>query len=347
MSDSDKLTFALVGCGAVAQAHVPILAQSEIADVTVLVDKSIERAREFGETYGVKTSIEDYRDVPGRADAAIVALPHHLHAPVTIDLLERGVHVLVEKPMAMTTAESDAMIEAAKKGGATLAVGQLRRFFHSSRFIKRAVASGLLGKITGFDMREGTVYAWPAASDFTFSPKAGGGVLADQGAHSLDILMWWLGDWDSVEYCDDAFGGVEAEAELRLRLKSGAEGIVELSRTRDLRHSVILTGEHGTLEVETGFDSKIEIRLNGEPSYLTGRALREEDPAEAVTDVFRRQLADFVDAVRSKREPLVSGVEGRRAVALMEACRARRQPLDLPWRATAASFAGRENAKVS
>jgi predicted dehydrogenase len=342
---SDKLTFAIVGCGAVAQAHVPILVESDIADLTVLVDKSIDRAREFGATYGISTSLEDYRDVPGKADAAIVALPHHLHAPVTIDLLERGVHVLVEKPMAMTTSECDAMIAAAEKGGATLAVGQLRRFFHSSRFIKRAVDGGLLGKITGFDMREGTIYAWPAASDFTFNPKAGGGVLADQGAHSLDTLLWWLGDWDSVEYFDDAMGGVEADAEIRLRLKSGAEGIVELSRTRELRHSVLLTGERGTLEVETGFDSKIDIRLTGEASYLTGRTLREDDPGEEVTDVFRRQLADFVNAVHTKAPPLVTGAEARRAVALMEACRARRQPLDLPWRA--ASCAGRESVEVS
>jgi predicted dehydrogenase len=335
MSGSPRITFALVGCGAVAHAHVPILAQSGDAELTLLVDKSLARARELGASYGISNSIEDYREVPGRAQAAIVALPHHLHAPVAIDLLKSGVHVLVEKPMAMTAAECDAMIEAARQGGATLAVGQLRRFFHSSRFIKRVVDSGMLGRIKAFDMREGTVYSWPAASDFTFKPSAGGGVLADQGAHSLDILLWWLGDFDQVEYRDDAFGGVEADAEIRLVLQSGATGVVELSRTRNLRHSVVITGERGTLEVDTQFDSAIAIRLEGEATYLSGRALRDDAPGEDVTDVFRRQLADFVDAIRQRREPLVSGREGRRAVAAMEACRAHRQPLELPWRAVA------------
>lgn len=333
MTNSDQLTFALVGCGAVAQAHVPNLLESKDANLTLLVDKSLDRARELGESFGVDQAIDDFNDVPGRADAAVVAVPHHLHAPISIGLLERGVHVLIEKPMAMTTSECDAMIEAARVGNATLAVGQLRRFFHSSRFIKRMLDSGMLGAITGFDMREGTVYSWPAASDFTFKASAGGGVLADQGAHALDILMHWLGDWESVDYFDDAHGGVEADAMLQLRLKSGATGVVELSRTRDLRHSVILKGERGELEVETKFDSQIQIRLSGEASYLTGRTLRDEDPTDDVTDIFRRQLSEFVSAIREKRDPLVSGTEARRAVSLMEACRANRQPLELPWRA--------------
>lgn len=333
MTASDRMTFALVGCGAVAQAHIPTLLESADAELTLLVDKSVDRAKELGATFGVDQAIDDFNDVPGRADAAIVAVPHHLHAPITIGLLEKGVHVMVEKPMAMTTSECDAMIEAGRVGNATLAVGHLRRFFHSSRFIKRAVEGGMLGKITGFDMREGMVYSWPAASDFTFKAAAGGGVLADQGAHALDILMHWLGDWDSVDYFDDSDGGVDADALLKLRLKSGASGTVELSRTRDLRHSVILTGELGELEVETKFDSQIEIRLSGEASYLTGRTLRDDDPADDVTDIFRRQLAEFVSAIREGREPLVSGAEARRAVALMEQCRNSRQPLALPWRA--------------
>ena len=85
--------------------------------------------------------------------------------------------------------------------------------------------------------------------------------------------------------------------------------------------------------VETKFDSKINLRLPGEDTYLSGIALTDDEPHEDVNDIFRRQLADFVEAVRTGREPLVSGAEGRRAVALMEACRACRQPLDLAWRA--------------
>src|SRR5262249_57950022 len=99
-------------------------------------------------------------------------------ASVTIDLLRQGVHVLVEKPMAITPDECDAMIAAADASRTVLAVGHLRRFFHSSRFVKRALEASLLGRIVSFDAREGSVYNWPAASDFTFRGDARcGGLL--------------------------------------------------------------------------------------------------------------------------------------------------------------------------
>ena len=71
------------------------------------------------------------------------------------------------------------------------------------------------------------MYSWPVASDFMFRKDAGGGVLADTGAHVLDTVLWWLGDWDKVEYHDDAHGGVEADCLLKLTMKSGAVGTVE------------------------------------------------------------------------------------------------------------------------
>lgn len=340
MVDPQRIRIAMVGCGAVAGAHLPIIAESDAAAVTVLVDKSLDRARSLGAQHGVTAVLDDYRQVIGKADAAIVALPHHLHAPVSIELLRHGVHVLVEKPMAVTPDECDAMIAAADAGRAVLAVGHLRRFFHSSRFVKRSLESSLLGRILSFDAREGTVYSWPAASDFTFRADAGGGVLFDQGAHTLDTLLWWLGDYRSLSYRDDSEGGVEADCEIRLVMQSGAEGIVELSRTRDLRGSVIIRGERGTLEVESKFDSFIRLRLDGEETYLDGRALRCDEPGEDVNDIFRRQLAEFVAAIRERRAPLVSGREARRTVACLAECRAVRRPLELAWR-SAQPAAGR------
>ncbi len=331
MTHDKPVKFAIVGCGAVAGAHVPVIAESDAAETVMTVDKSLERAQSMAEENGIPKAVADYRDIVGVADAAVLALPHSLHAPISCDLLRAGVHVLVEKPMALTTEECDAMIDAAREGNATLAVGQLRRFFYSSQFVKRAVDSGMLGEIESFDMREGSVYNWPMASDFTFRADAGGGVLADQGAHSLDTLLWWLGDYAKLECFDDAQGGVEADCEIHLTLESGATGIVELSRTRDLRGSVIIRGSLATIEVESKFDSDVRLCPAGQDILLAGRTLRDEAPGEDVMDVFRRQLADFVDAVRNGRDPLVSGVEGRRAVAAIEAAHACRQPLVLPW----------------
>ena len=334
MTDN-PVRFAVIGCGAVAGAHLPILAESPHCEIALVVDKDEQRAREAAAAHGVQEIATDYRAVVGRADAAVVALPHFLHAPVSCELLRGGVHVLVEKPMALTVAECDQMIAAAEQGGATLAIGQLRRFFYSSQWIRRAVETGLLGEIRGFDMREGFVYSWPAASDFTLRKDAGGGVLADGGAHALDTLLYWLGDWESFEYRDDAEGGVEADCELRLKMRCGAEGIVELSRTRDLRNTVILRGSRATLEVESKFDSAVRLTLDGEEIVFGGRTFTDAKPEEDVNDIFRRQLTDFLGAIRERRTPAIDGHEGRKAVALIEACHEQRQPLELAWRAWA------------
>jgi len=327
-----KLKLAVIGCGAVAEfVHLPVIALSDQVDVTALVDKVLPRARKLADSCCVPIVTDDYREILDKVDAAIVALPHHLHAPVTVDLLQRGIHVLVEKPMALKTSECDEMIKTACDAGAILAVGLVRRFYESSQFVKRMLESGLLGDIIGFDLREGVVYGWNVRSDFMFQRQAGGGVLADTGAHALDTLLWWLGSYNSVEYYDDAMGGVEADCELRLQLQSGAHGVVELSRTRNLRNTCIICGERGILEVGIDCNPLMRLRINNQDVFLTGRVTRDGAAGKDIRDVFRRQLDDFADAIRNHREPFVPGQEGRRAVELIEACYASRQLLRQPW----------------
>ncbi len=340
-----KLRVAVVGCGAVAQAHVPVVLGSGRAELSLCVDRSLERASALAREYGAGEAIAGHAEIPGRADAAIVALPHHLHAPVSIELLRAGVHVLVEKPMALTTRECDQMIAAAGEGGAILAVGLVSRWLGVARTVKWLLERGVIGQVQSFDVREGHVYAWPVASDFMFRRESGGGVLADTGAHVLDLLLWWLGDFELVEYRDDDRGGVEAdcELELALALASGTRGRVEMSRTRELRNTWILRGEEGTLEVERSFAASLRLELGGEiaglegsfkrPGWPQGRFERSQwdGEAEDPLDCFRLQFADFADAVLSGRPSCTPGEEGRRAVALIEACREQRQPLVYPW----------------
>jgi predicted dehydrogenase len=328
----EKLKLAVIGCGAVTRViHLPVIARSDQVDLAVLVDKSLPIARQLADSYGVPDVADDYRQVLGRVDAAIVALPHSLHAPVTVDLLQHGIHVLVEKPMALKMSDCDEMIQMAASSGVVLAVGLIRRFYESSQFVKQVLESALLGDISSFGAREGSVYRWKVASDFMFRREAGGGVLADTGAHALDMLLWWLGDYESVEYYDDAMGGVEADCRLHLRLQSGATGVVELSRIRDLRNVYTIHGERGTLEVGTRFDSSIRLRINGQDIVLSGRAVRDGATEMTKPSPFSRQLYDFANAVLDHREPLVPGQEGKRGVELIEECYAVRQPLKYPW----------------
>ncbi|NIW18841.1 Gfo/Idh/MocA family oxidoreductase [candidate division KSB1 bacterium] len=315
-----------------ANAHLQAIALCEDVEVTVLVDKVLPRARQLAGRFNVPTAVDDYRQIFDDVDAAIAALPHHLHAEVSIELLQRGIHVLVEKPMALSTSDCDAMIQAAAGSGTVLTVGLARRFFLSSQFLKQAITSGLLGDIISFDFREGTSYKWPVSSDFAFRKETGGGVLADTGVHVLDLLLWWLGDYNSIEYYyDDAMGGVEADCELRLKMQNGATGVVDLSRTRELRNTCIIRGELGSLEVETKFNSKIRLKMQGQDLTLTGRVIRNGLSEEKANDIFRRQIDDFVDAIRLHREPFIPDREGKRSVELIESCYALRQPLQHPW----------------
>ena len=329
----NRLRVAIVGCGAIAEGiHVPMAALSDRVEVAALVEKSLPRARRLAAKYGVPVVVDDYRELIGQVDAAIVSLPNHLHAPVTIDLLQHGIHVLVEKPMALKTSECDEMIRAASDSGVILAVGLISRFFASSHLVKLFIEDELLGDILSFDLRRGNVYNWSVASDFIFRKEmAGGGVLTDIGVHSLDLLLWWLGDLDRVEYYDDAMGGVEADCEVYLRMQCGASGVVELSRTRNLRNSWIFCGERGTLEVGMGTDPLIRLKTRDTDLVLAGHAMRDEPGDKKIQDAFRHQLDDFADAIRSRREPFVSGQEGKRSVELIETCYAVRQPLDQRW----------------
>jgi predicted dehydrogenase len=328
-----KVKLAVVGCGAAAKIlHLPAIARSERVVAAVLVDQSPERAGKLGLKYAVPAVLEDYRKIGDRADAAIVALPNHLHGPVTIDLLRQGIHVLVEKPMALNTSDCDAMTQAAEASGATLAVGMEFRFFSSSRFVKQLVREGWIGRVTGFDLRLGIIFDWPVESDHLLhKSESGGGVLMDFGVHVLDLLLWWLGDYRSVIYFDDAAGGVESNCELHLEMQAGARGVVELSRTRNLRNTCVLRGERGVLEVSL-WTPEVDIHLKSrdDRTVLSGRISR-GDGASTLVDAFQNEIEDFAEAIRASREPFVPGHEARRAIGLVDDCYAGRRPLRQPW----------------
>ena len=329
----DPLRVAVVGCGAIAQLqHLPALAASREARAAVLVDRDLARAQELARRFGVPRAVADVGELGDGVDAAIVALPNHLHAPVAVELLRRGIHVLVEKPMAPTVAQCDDMIAAAGAAGAVLAVGLEFRFFDSTELVRSLLADQLVGSLGGFDLRQGVIPRWPFASDFVLRKEtAGGGVLADYGVHVLDLLLCWLGDWRGVECADDARGGLESDAELQLAMESGVAGVVEVSRTRNLRNTCRFFGTRGVLEVGIWDpDPEISVRLPGKPLALAGRA-RRGSAALSFDDAFARQLADFAGAIRERRPPRVPGSEGRRTIELVEACYANRRPLEQPW----------------
>ena len=334
------IKLAIIGCGAVAaMSYLPALAGMNNVQVALLVDHNLTRAKALADQYGVPQVSADFQAAADTAQAAIVALPNYLNGPVSLALLQQGRHVLVEKPMAVSTAEGDAMIAAAEQRHRVLGVGLMRRFRRSYQLTRELISSGALGPIQTFDIQEGAVYGWPLASDFILRREtAGGGVLIDTGSHVLDALLWWLGDVSDVACWDDQAGGVEADCVLELTMASGAQGTVTLSRLRNLRNTAIIQGARATLEVDLAANA---LRLIPADSVLAvaGQAAPREDlaaPEQTTVDLFTAELTDWFSAIHRGTRPSIDGREGRRSLALIETCYARRQPAVYPWQPAAA-----------
>lgn len=325
------LRLGVVGCGAVTELyHLPALLDSTDVELTTFVDPDLDRARRLAARAPGAEVLPSCEGLAGTVDAVLLATPNAWHAPLGVPLLSAGVHLLVEKPMARIAAECDELIAAARTGGAVLAVGHDFRHFPVAQFARQLFAAGALGEVRRVDVRQSAGGRWPYASPAALSPEAGGGVLLDFGVHLLDLLLWWLGDLTAVSARDDARGGIETECELELRHAGGAPVVVELSRSRDLRDTVVVECEAGTVELGVFEPAVVRLTPRGGPA-MEGAVPDAGVARGALRTVFGRQLAEFVRAAAGEPSAIVTGEEGRRVVALAEACYAIRQPWRMPW----------------
>jgi len=322
-SKANPIRIGIIGCGAVTQKfHLPSTRKAEGCSVTILIDSNRSRAEQLAAKYNVPTISTDFHELPRHADAAIVAVPHHLHAPIGEYLLSAGCHVLMEKPLAVTDTECHRLISLAKEKDVILTVSLVRRYFRAHQIAKKLMEANTLGKIESFDIREGGVYNWPVASDFMFrAQEACGGVLTDNGAHTLDFVLWCLGDVQSVECYDDNLGGVEAECVMYLQMNSGARGVVELSRLRNLRNSAIISGERGEIELHLRTD-EIAFHPGSEQSYESFEGLPPltHTMPRKWADCFSAQLESWLNAISGRAPSFVTGEEARKSAAFIEAC---------------------------
>jgi len=338
------LRVALVGCGAVAERyHLPALLACPDVQVVACVDISVERARALANRANAPHAVSNHRELAGQIDLAIVAVPNALHEPIACDILAAGVHVLVEKPMGRTTAECDRMIAAATAAQVVLAVGHDFRFFPIARFARDWFAAAPLGPIRRVDIRQSAGSRWPSVVPDVLARSAGGGALITFGIHLVDLLHWWLGELRVVAYRDDAHGGVEAEAECEFTLQGGAPVFLELSWLRAMRDTFIVECARGTVEIGIHEPAVVRVSVGG-GAALIGNVPDQTFQRAPLRAVFGRQLDDVVAAVRGRHAPLIGGVDGRRAVGVVEACYAMRQPLTRSWNYPQAYSVTRETA---
>ncbi len=326
----------LIGCGAVARLYyMPALRELEAAgsiEVAALLDPVAGHAALLHEAFPRAQMARQLPDLPRQGfDLAIVASPHSLHAAQTIELLEAGVSVLCEKPMATSVDDARAMIRAASVGPGLLAIGLVRRYFPATRMIRHMLALGTLGDITSFEFSEGFAsFDWPAASRGYFSKReAQGGVLMDTGVHALDLLQWWLGKIAVLEYADDAMGGIEANCLIRCRLECGSTGEVRLSRDCALANRYTVRGSRGWLSWQAGQVDQFEFGFADSAQVVQARP--RDQSASNFEQSFLSQLRNVIAALRGTEQLQVPAAEGIAGIELIENCYRQRSLMAMPW----------------
>ncbi|HEY7315417.1 MAG TPA: Gfo/Idh/MocA family oxidoreductase [Gemmataceae bacterium] len=352
---------ALIGCGKVGQIHAAALAALPESEFLAVCDSSGERATTFAGRFGV-LPFTDVRALlrETRPQAVLIATPHPLHAESAVCAAESGVHVLVEKPLATTLTDCDAMLAAARRGHVRLGVISQRRFYEPIRRMKEAIDAGKLGRpVLGiFEM-----FSWRDQAYYQSDPwrgrwdTEGGGVLVNQSPHQLDLLQWFMGEIDEVSgywaNLNHPYIEVEDTAVAMLRFKNGGLGsiVTSLSQKPGLWTRVHIHGSNGaSVGVETdrgatfvaGVSEIAEPPLNdiwtipGEEQRLA--EFQTQDRARfrainATNHYHALQIQDFLRAVRDDRPPLVTGEDGRIVVAMFAAIyqsNRERRPIKFP-----------------
>jgi predicted dehydrogenase len=335
---------ALIGAGsAVQQLHLPAIAACGMARAEWIVDTNAPLVERVAKNHGIPRWGTDYRAVAD-VDAAIVGTPHFLHAEMTTHFLERGVHVLCEKPLALRTADATHLIELATAKHCVLGVGVFRRYYVVSPFVRQAIESEWLGPIVSVDAEEGGVYDWELQSRFMVErDKAGGGVLVDTGSHTLDRLLWWFGSPSLrlESYHDNSPTGVESDCVMRAAIPWQGREIpvrMELSRCRQLRNSFLIVMKNGTLEVPANVadlawlhDQRLIKRDCDNIPLALDFSMRQQDGATNGPSAFEWQIRDFCTSIRDKQMPRNDGALCLPVVRAIEACYAQRQSLSEPW----------------
>jgi len=325
----EEIRLGIIGCGAVAEHfHLPAAKECLGVKVAALVDKNLKRSRILSEQFNVPFYTDDFTQLYDKVDGVIVALPHYLHAPVSIEFLKRGIAVLVEKPMAITKEECQAMMLATESTTAVLAVGHYRRFAANILRLKKIVTAGMLGIPLRYVCEEGLPYDWPSQTGFVFKrAQAGGGVLIDAGVHSIDWLLWLFGEPYKFEYADDNFGGVEANCFCQFFHKNQIQGILELSRTRTLSNRLTVYGSKATVAMSVWSpDDWHVLEGNLPPEFATPPVA-----PEGIKGMFKAQLLNFAAAIQNKQPIMVDDTLGERAVKWVQQCYMTAKRLDLPW----------------
>jgi predicted dehydrogenase len=308
-------TVLIIGGGTMAERnHIPSAIEIAGAERTIVAEPVASRRAELADRFDGARLVPDYRDVLSEANVAVVVTPPHLHAPISCACLEAGLHVLCEKPLANTVAECERMQAAAETSRRILAVVHNYRFFPGRARVREEILGGRFGDDVAIEVLEGAPTSWVSQTGYTFRKELmAGGVLLNQGTHSVDFLLWCLGKPEVLDYRDDSLGALESNADLQLGFDHGAARL-RISRTASLANRITISG--GGREATMAL-----YEMNGWRER-DGRSERVETVGGRTVGDFRQvaraQLADFLAAVDGNRSPCADGAAGLAVVSVIE-----------------------------
>lgn len=318
---------AIVGSsGHAARIAAPVVAGTEAARLAGVLGSSPERGRRLAEQHAGSRAYSGWDDLlgDGAVDAVWVAGPNHLHADFAARCMRSGRHVLLEKPMATTHADAQALVALAQELPVHLAIGFQHRFRPEHRWLRDALSDGLVG-----DVRSVRVHRfWPfpyfddmpadAAASWRTSPEASGGwALNDIGAHLVDLAAWLLGTRARLAFAHTAnhrFRDVATEDTALLILDTDAGAVVTIETSN------ALASFPGTIEVH-GLDgwARADGTFDGAGSILAHDGERRSFPHVTGLDVYAAAFHDFLAAVDGSPSGNATAAEAADNVAIIEA----------------------------
>lgn len=337
----------IVGLGKVAHLHAQALKEIQNAEFTAGCSRSIEKAESFCSEYEARPYENITKMVSENGlDLVIICTPHPNHVKPTLEAFKAGAHVLVEKPLASTLQDCDAMIEAGRLYDRKLGVISQRRWYPPTLRVKQAMDEGKIGKpvlgtINMLGWRDEAYYdsdQWRGSWD-----QEGGGVMVNQAPHQLDLFCWLMGPIDEVyghwANLNHPYIEVEDTALAIVKFKSGAIGNIIVSNSQK-------PGIFGKIQVHGENGASVGVQTEGGAMFIAGMAPITEPPVNDLwtipgeehmleeftkedTELFDRinpmeyfirlQIEEYLDALDSHREPLVNGEEARKTVELFTA----------------------------
>lgn len=312
---------ALIGAGIIARNHLNAIRQldnqTQAGRITAVAVADIDemKGREIATEYDLSFYV-DYREMvmKERPDMVIIALPHYLHESCAVWCAEQGCNLLLEKPMALNLPQCDAILEAVTSSSVTLMVGHTQHYWPANIQAKELIQSGKLGKLIAIhDTRHLYYYSEARPAWFLDKDKAGGGIVMNLGAHSIDKIQWLTDSKVSSVLSSLSYEGPVGNVE--------GSGCVFLRTTNHVTAVIVQSGYTGVANDVTEL-----IFTNGMAKLISSRGLwiSKDGQYELVQphdqrDPFELQLEDFIQAIESNGERESSGRYARSVIATLEA----------------------------